>query len=369
MLVQTLSLAGALSLLAITYVKAGRADRTYGYTTFHRHRGGAPVPVSVPVPLSARFKIFLVVLPLAGVCVLVRCAYRSAAAWGGLGSAIARDEVLWLVAEGTLLTEAMVTLAVFHPAIWLNNNDASGRGSAHRHDVEGGGAIGVGVLGVGPKGKRLSSGTTLTMADTLDFGGGAAAVAARDSRHDLAETGHLMFSPNLIAPSEAGSSEHAGSRRGSDGSSVVGGDGRARVFQADPYYRYEDSQSPYDPAPVPMALFPARRYSADITAETRGLSPMEAEAEEDRLEVESFVLPPRKSSKRQSMMKRQVEADDQLEVESFVSPPRKSSKRKTTQDEDRLEVESIILPPRKPSKRDTSHGQEEDLDAVSLYSQ
>lgn len=375
LLIQALSLAGALSLLATTYVKAGRADRKYSYTAFHLRGGPAPAP------LSARFKIFLVVLPLAGVCVLVRCAYRTAAAWGGLGSALARDEVLWLVAEGTLLTEAMVSLAVFHPALWLA--DASGSGSdgsqrrdrhpQHHHDVEGG-PVGVGMLGVGGNGKRFSSGTTLTltMADTLDFG-----AAARDSRHDLAEaeTGHLMFSPNLIAPSEAGSSERAGSRRGSDGSSVGGGGGggHVRVFQADPYYRYEDNQSPYDPAPVaPVAPAPAlaREYSADITAETRGLSPMEAEAEEDRLEVESFVQPPRKSSKRQSMVKRPaVDEDDQLEAASFVSPPRKSSKRKTTQDEDRLEVESIELPPRKPSKRDTIHAREDDLDAVSLYSQ
>lgn len=353
LLVQTLALAAALAVLAITYVRAGKADRTRGYSTFQRGRGGGPS--------SPLFKLFLAALPLAGACVLVRCAYRTAATWGGIGSPIAKDLLLWLVAEGALLTEAMVSLAAFHPALCLD--DVSGD-STRTQDLEAGRQEVIG--------KRYSSGTTMSMRDMYERKLHDPQ-QQQQQQHLGGEGSQLMFSSNVMAPSEAGSSDAAGSRRGSAG-----------VLDANPYYRYED---PFrTPSPQEHSPYDAHFFPEDITAETRGLSPMEAEAEEDRLETESFVQPPRKSSKRQSRNLSLTEAEIAAEAadvvdedESFIMPPRKSSKRVSTaqpparglsvrSDDDSLEVASFILPSRKPSKMSTMR-REEDLDAVSLYSQ
>ncbi|KKY32313.1 putative parasitic phase-specific protein psp-1 [Diaporthe ampelina] len=312
LLLQTLSLAAALSLLAVAYVKAGKADRKYGYTTFHRDGPGY-------VPLTPRFKTFLVVLPLAGVCVLVRCAYRSAAAWGGIGSPIARDQMLWLVAEGVMLTEAIVTLAAFHPAIWLDDG-ISGRTYADDTEQDGARASKLG--------KRLTVGTFATGMTDLEHGN------ARDSRQDLGDISQVIFSSALIAPSDV-SSEGSPSRRGSAGEQVVRDAART------------SSPAPYDPH------LPARRYSEDITAESRALSPLEAEEEADRVSI--IPEPPRKSSKRISRALEMARLQQQ--------------QRDEEDDDDRLEVASVVLPPRKPSKRETNHGdREDDLEDVALTS-
>lgn len=436
---QVLSLACALCLLAVAYASAGRADRRrYGsYAT--AGLAGGEVQGRAAAPLSARLKTFLAVLPLAGACVLVRCAYRAAAAWGGLGSPVARDGVAWLVVEGVLLTEAMVSLAAFHPGVWLDHGSRRGRQQQQQqHDVEGAAAgRGPSSAAVSPAAaKRLSSGTTLSMDDLEPEE--EKHLRGRRLRDVEAGRGLMVATPNLIAPSEAGSFSEAGSppRWGSPGG----------VLNMDPYYRFEDS-SPYDPhlaataaaSSSPPAAVGRRYYSEEdeddeeeyVRAETRGLSPMEAEAEQARLEVASFMTapePPRKSSKRTSRVlehhhhdknigraeeeeEEDEEQHDSFDAESFVEPPRKSSKRvsrvlvdssslaaqaggpsappplrkpsrkETLQvpggdggddedDDDRMEVESIVLPPRKPSKRETVHGGvDEDLDAVSLYSQ
>ncbi|KAK2611040.1 hypothetical protein N8I77_004422 [Diaporthe amygdali] len=318
LLLQTLSLAAALSLLAIAYVKAGKADRKYGYTTFHRDGPGY-------VPLTPRFKTFLVVLPLAGVCILVRCAYRSAAAWGGIGSPIARDQILWLVAEGVMLTEAIASLAAFHPAIWLDDGISS---RAYGDDAEHDGAR------TSKLSKRLTVGTFATgMTDMEQHHGNV-----RDSRQDLAEVSQVIFSSALIAPSDA-SSDASHSRRGS-----AGEHGHEHFRDA-----AHLSGSPYDPH------LPARRYSEDITAESRCLSPLEAEEEADRVSI--IPEPPRKSSKRISRaleMARLQQQQRDLEEDD---------------DNDRMEVASVVLPPRKPSKRETIHdGREDDLEDVALTS-
>jgi hypothetical protein len=317
LLLQTLSLAAALSFLLIAYVKAGRADRKYGYTTFHREGAGY-------VPLTPRFKTFLVVLPLAGVCVLVRCAYRSAAAWGGLGSPIARDQLLWLVAEGVMLTEAIATLAAFHPAIWLDDG-ISGRVNPDDAEQDG--------TRTSKLGKRLTVGTFATGMADLEHGN------VRDSRQDLGDISQVIFSANLMAPSDV-SSEGSPSRRGSAG-------------EHEQVVRDNDAQmtsSPYDPH-----LPPARRYSEDITAESRALSPLEAEEEADRVSI--IPEPPRKSSKRISRA---------LEMARLQQQQRDDEE----EDEDRLEVASVVLPPRKPSKRETNThgGREDDLEDVALTS-
>ncbi|KAI3400325.1 hypothetical protein diail_3706 [Diaporthe ilicicola] len=316
LLLQTLSLAAALSLLAIAYVNAGKADRKYGYTTFHRDGPGY-------VPLSPRFKTFLVVLPLAGVCVLVRCAYRSAAAWGGIGSPIAREQILWLVAEGVMLTEAIVSLAAFHPAIWLDDGFSDRiHGDGFEQDAARNSKLS----------KRLTAGTFATGMTDMEQG------HARDSRHNLAEVSQVIFSSALIAPSDA-SSESSPSRRGSTGEH---GHGLEHVRDA-----AHLSSSPYDPH------LPTRRYSEDITAESRVLSPMEAEEEADRVSI--IPEPPRKSSKRISRALEMARLQQQ--------------QREDEEDDDRMEVASVVLPPRKPSKRETIHGgREDDLEDVALTS-
>ncbi|KAG8164690.1 hypothetical protein KVR01_004965 [Diaporthe batatas] len=320
LLMQTLMLAVALVLLAIAYVRAGKADRQYGYTTFHKDGAGY-------VPLTPRFKTFLVVLPLAGVCVLVRCAYRSAAAWGGIGSPTARDQLLWLVAEGVMLTEAIVTLAAFHPAIWL---DDGMRGRVHGDVTEQDGTR------TSKLGKRLTVGTFATGMTDLEHGN------ARDSRQDLGEISQVIFSSNMMAPSDV-SSEGSPSRRGSAGEH---GHEPITSHTADMM-----ASSPYDPH-----LPPARRYSQDITAESRALSPLEAEEEADRVSI--IPEPPRKSSKRISRA---------LEMARL-----EQEKRDQEEEDDRLEVESVVLPPRMPSKREPNRGysysREDDLEDVALTS-
>ncbi|KUI66661.1 Sphingoid long-chain base transporter RSB1 [Cytospora mali] len=305
LLLQTLTLASALCLLVVAYIRAGKADRKYGYTTFHH--GGIGY-----VRLSPKLKTFLVVLPLAGVCTLVRCVYKSTAAWGGLGSAIARDEVLWLAAEGVMLTEAMVSLAVFHPAIWLDDYTNE---RTHSGDVEQGGDPGSKLA------KRLTVGTFAT--EMTEPGN-------RDSRQNLEEVSQVLFSTDLMARSDA-SSMGSASRRGSDGEGE-----HEQLYQTSPYGSPD-----------------ARRYSEDITSESRGLSPLEEEAESHRQEAESFIEPPRKSSKRISRM---LQLQQQQQREAAM------------EEEDRLEVESVVLPSRKPSRRDTVRRRDDEMEDVALTS-
>lgn len=365
---QSLSLAGALVCLTITYVKAGKADRKYGYTTFHR--GGAGY-----VPLSPRSKTFLAILPLAGVCVLVRCIYRAAAAWGGLGSPIARDDILWLVAEGVLLTEAMVTLAVFHPAIWLD--DAVAAASTRHNDMEAGGAgkerpgawSRISNFSMGTNSSRGGGGKRVSYATTMGGGGDMQEPAqlhhhhARDSRADLHEVSQLIFQSRLIAPSDAGSSSSAAnSRRGSSATSS----------QPDPYMHhhsglYDDDASPYHNSDNMRA----NRYDPHeedddnhtviISPETRDLSPLEAEAEADRISIVPEV--PRKSSKRMSRLVTPAAA-------AAVSPATSSEGDYEDDDDDRLEVESVVLPLRKPSRKETTDDDDglEDVALRSTYS-
>lgn len=308
LILQTLALAAALCLLGVAYVRAGKADRKYGYTTFHRDGTGY-------VSLSPKLKTFLAVLPLAGVCTLVRCAYRSAAVWGGLGSDTARDEVLWLAAEGVMLTEAMVSLAVFHPAVWLEGNV---RRRPSSDDMEQGDA------GTSKLGKRL---TAATFASEMDD------PQNRVSRHDL-DASHVLFATNLMAPSDA-SSQGSASRRSS-------------AYEHEQLY----NTSPYD---HPHGEDAERRYSEDITSESRGLSPVEAREEELREEAESFIQPPRKSSKRMSRILQQ-----QREAEMAAAEAAEAG--------DQFEVESIMLPSRKPSRRDTVRRRDDELEDVALTS-
>lgn len=262
LLLQATSLLVGLCLLAMTYTRAGKASRQYGYTTFHKDAGY--------VPLSSRFKTFLVVLPLAAICVLVRTAYRAAGFFDGLDGAIASNEMVYLGAEGVMLTEAMASLAFFHPALWLDDGK----------DAE-------------LKDKDLQR------------------RKSRDVEENLDEVSELILKTNLIAPSDASSSD-GGSRRGSDAVS---------------------------------------RHSEDITAAEARLV---REEEDDHLEVVSIELPTRNPSRRVP-----GERDDNMEEVSLYS--------QVDEEEDRLEVVSIELPTRNPSKRVA--GEEDSPYAQSVYSQ
>ena len=118
-------------LLGVVFVRAAKAQRQYGYTTFHKEQGY--------VPLSSRFKTFLAVLPLAAASVLARCLYRVGFFYGGLKGSVAQNQAMYIGCEGILLVEAMVALTVFHPALWLDDGkrigeDVDSRG--HSRDVE-----------------------------------------------------------------------------------------------------------------------------------------------------------------------------------------------------------------------------------------
>lgn len=393
---QSLGLAGALACLTITYIKAGKADRKYGYTTFHRDGAGY-------VPLNPRSKTFLAILPLAATCVLVRCTYRAAAAFAGLlESAIARDETLWLVAEGVLLTEAMVTLAVFHPAIWLDDGKVT---APRRQDVESTAAAGAGREGARTRMSIFSMATSSSRGGAKRFSSTSSLGEmqqqaqmqqthhrdARDSRAELHEVSQLIFQSHLIAPSDAGSSQPSSSapnsRRGSAVSSASSSSHPSPYMDQDQHHTglYDDA-SPYDRR---GNQYSEENSTAVVSPPLRDLSSPEAEGDTDEESIAPEV--PRKSSKRISR-----------DINNEIEVPRKSSKRmsrllspaNTTtaavvaepssaydeddddeSDSDTLEVRSVDLPLRKPSRRETADddGMEEvaltSTYSTSLYSQ
>lgn len=367
LLVHTLSIATSLTLFAIAFVRMGQQQHHYAVPV-DSHKNEAPA-------LSPKSRTFIIALLLATGAVLARTVYRTAASWGGLFSTpLARDQVGWLVAEGVLLTEAMVSMAIFHPSLWLEAQQPQ----HHAVDVEGGLTLGVGR----PNGKRISSGSTiLSSLSSPQLEHHDDDMAARMMHHDLnrqhlgqdddiAEVRQLLFSSHIIPPpmSEAGSSQNSGSRRGS------------RVLPENPYYHFEETEedAPYDPALPTITRRDASPYSEEegrfsyhsrnpsgnVLAESRGLSPLEAEAEQERRQVDDgFVVlsPPRKSSRRKSLLSPpppplMLEQDlGQMSSDSdgFVEPPRKSSKRKSLVMPERLEAIALddVGPPRRSSKR------------------
>lgn len=418
LLLHTLSLAASLVVLAVTYVRAaaransGSNNNNYNDKHAYTSTTTTTTRASLITALSPRCKLFLAALPLAAACVLVRCAYRAAAAWGGLGSPIARDQLLWLVAEGALLTEAMVSLAAFHPALCLCLDG----GNERTQDLEAGRS--GGIMGDDDNNKRYSaagaiSKTTLSTTSSSPERGEMRMMQQHEEEGDAAEamlahegSSRVMFSSNVMMapPSDAGSSssseEEALWSRAHARASV------GTVLDADPYYRYEDpfatpqeEEEDEGHSPYNGRFF---EDAADDHIALPGSRDNNNTAEEDRFETESFVEPPRKSSKRLSRALSPpssaaitaqegylaAEAEGLMGSPSrsgsvVLSPPRKSSKRLSqqqqpaapvrglsvrTEEEDRLEVASIMLPSRKPSKMSTMHGGE-DLDAVSLYSQ
>lgn len=215
----------------------------------------------------------------------------------------------------------------------------------------------------------------------------------RDSRVNLHEASQLMFQSHLIAPSDAGSSSAANSRRGSSGSS-----------QPDPYPHrpglYDEDPSPYDTCRNHRFSMADDDDNVDynnnahirISPDTRDPSPLEAEAEADRISIAPEV--PRKSSKRVSRLlspgssaagtsgsaDEEEEEDDHQDDGERFEVPRKSSKRMSRlssppsavdeheDDDDRLEVASVILPLRKPSRKETTDDAMEEVTLKSTYS-
>lgn len=128
---QALTLVACLAFLGVVFVRAARAHRQYGYTTFHKDQGY--------VPLGSRFKMFLAVLPLAAASVLARCLYRVVFFYGGLKGSVAQNQALYIGCEGILLAEAIIVLTVFHPALWLDDGRRTGEeadGRPQSRDVE-----------------------------------------------------------------------------------------------------------------------------------------------------------------------------------------------------------------------------------------
>jgi hypothetical protein len=111
---QMATLAMALAMTGIVFIRAARAYHQYGYTTFHRDVGY--------IPLTTRFQVFAGILPMACLCLLGRLAYRIAAlADGGLQGRIAKNEGLFAALEGLLVGYALVSLVTCHPGIFLED--------------------------------------------------------------------------------------------------------------------------------------------------------------------------------------------------------------------------------------------------------
>jgi len=79
----------------------------------HRNR-----QISLPAECS-KFKMhaFLFALGLATVCIYIRSCFRVAELEGGFDSALANDEVLFMILEGAMVSVACIALTVAHPGM------------------------------------------------------------------------------------------------------------------------------------------------------------------------------------------------------------------------------------------------------------
>lgn len=66
---------------------------------------------------SRHFKVFLVSLALATICIFVRSVFRVAELSAGFGGKLANDEVTYMILEGAMIVIASVTLTIMHPGI------------------------------------------------------------------------------------------------------------------------------------------------------------------------------------------------------------------------------------------------------------
>jgi hypothetical protein len=70
--------------------------------------------------ITPKFKMFVAMLLVVCTCIIIRCGYRVAAYSGGFTSEINRNEGLFIGLDSVMMTIALVGLAAFSPAIFLD---------------------------------------------------------------------------------------------------------------------------------------------------------------------------------------------------------------------------------------------------------
>ncbi|KAK2022388.1 hypothetical protein LX32DRAFT_657734 [Colletotrichum zoysiae] len=122
LVLQLATLAAAGLLLASVLLRAARARRRYGYTTFHRDVGY--------VPLTGRFRVFAAAVPSAMAVLSGRLCFRVAEYAGGWGGPLATgggEEGLFIGLEGFLVGYALLAIVGCHPALFLKDGKTVSR--------------------------------------------------------------------------------------------------------------------------------------------------------------------------------------------------------------------------------------------------
>lgn len=88
-------------------------------TTVHTTTAAADIHTLAVVRESRMFKGFVTSLAVATVLILVRSVYRLAELQGGFTSALANNEVVFMIFEGPMIILAVLLLTVFHPGFCL----------------------------------------------------------------------------------------------------------------------------------------------------------------------------------------------------------------------------------------------------------
>ncbi|KAI5923225.1 RTA1 like protein-domain-containing protein [Camillea tinctor] len=110
---QALSLACFIAMFTVVVVKAALMHRHFGYTTFHYEHGF--------VPLTRKFKFFLVVMVTAAICLFARAVFLTILLGSGFGSGIAKNEALFAGFNGFLVAQSIIGLTTAHPACFLQD--------------------------------------------------------------------------------------------------------------------------------------------------------------------------------------------------------------------------------------------------------
>ncbi|KAI1490395.1 RTA1 like protein-domain-containing protein [Biscogniauxia mediterranea] len=116
---QAVSIACFIAMFTVVIVKASFMHRHFGYTTFHYEHGF--------VPLTRKFKIFLVMMTMAAICLLARAVFQTILLSSGFGSGIAKNEAMFTGFNGFLVALSVVGLTTAHPASFLQDGLKEGR--------------------------------------------------------------------------------------------------------------------------------------------------------------------------------------------------------------------------------------------------
>lgn len=122
-----LALASFLVVYSTGLIKAALTYCEFGCATLDPERGY--------VVLGRRFKIFLAVLSISLVCLFTRGLYRIVGFAGGFDGG-SRNEGLFALFDGLLVSQTVLGLVVFHPAYVFNDNDKTEQGCSGRASPE-----------------------------------------------------------------------------------------------------------------------------------------------------------------------------------------------------------------------------------------